>query len=321
MKSKKSAGYSPKYGRRVAVLSAAGHEGLENGEEHAGVLRHPAVSADAVRGDARQRVLREGRELGEPRECLIGEDYFTIFDFVKAYQHFNDPEWDGEPMEPVAPVTRGQPGGGDASDPPTDDPGDEKPRRPATIRIRLADGKERVIQHMTATTFWGPDGKPISAAQFIERQFGELPALFKDEDELRRIWSLPDTRKALLRSLADKGYGAAQLAEIKAMINAEQSDVFDVLAYIAFALAPITRAERVATRRAPILANYDAKLAAFVDFVLAQYVAQGEHELDRDKLGSLLALKYYTVSDAAAQLGGIEAIQGAFVGFQPHLFE
>ena len=148
-----------------------------------------------------------------------------------------------------------------------------------------------------------------------------MPALFNDEDELRRIWSLPDTRKALLHSLADKGYGAAQLAEIKAMINAEQSDVFDVLAYIAFAMAPITRAERVATRRAPILASYDAKLAAFVDFVLAQYVAQGEDELDRDKFGGLLALKYYTVSDAAEQLGGIEAIQGAFVGFQPQLFD
>ena len=58
--------------------------------------------------------------------------------------------------------------------------------------------RERTIQHMMATTFWSPDGKPISAAQFVERLFGELPRFFKDEDELRRIWSQPDTRKALL---------------------------------------------------------------------------------------------------------------------------
>jgi type I restriction enzyme, R subunit len=257
--------------------------------------------------------------IGRGTRLFDGKDYFTIFDFVKAYEHFNDPEWDGEPMEPVAPAARTRPGG-KMLEPPPDDPGVEKPRRPATIRIRLADGKERVIQHMTATTFWGPDGKPISAAQFIERLFGELPALFKDEDELRRIWSLPDTRKALLYSLAEKGYGAAQLAEIKTMISAEQSDVFDVLAYIAFALAPITRAERVASRRAPILASYDAKLAAFVDFVLAQYVAQGEAELDRDKLGSLLTLKYHTVIDAAAELGSVDLIRDTFIGFQPQLF-
>ena len=103
------------------------------------------------------------------------------------------------------------------------------------------------------------------------------------------------------------------------MINAEKSDVFDVLAYIAFARAPITRAERVAERRSPILANYDAKLAAFVDFVLAQYVTQGEDELDRDKLGSLLALKYHTVSDAAAELGSVEVIRNTFIGFQSQL--
>jgi type I restriction enzyme R subunit len=118
------------------------------------------------------------------------------------------------------------------------------------------------------------------------------------------------------------GYGAEQMAEIKAMIDAEQCDVFDVLAYIAFALAPITRAERVATRRAPILSSFDDRLGAFLDFVLTQYVVQGEQELSRAKLGSLLALKYHTISDAIDQLGDIEAIRGgAFVGFQPKLFD
>ena len=113
------------------------------------------------------------------------------------------------------------------------------------VKIKLADGKERTIQHMMATTFWSPDGKPMSAAEFIERLFGDLPELFKDEDELRALWSQPDTRKALLESLSEKGYGDEQLAEIRRMIDAEKSDLFDVLAYIAFALAPITRQERV----------------------------------------------------------------------------
>ena len=86
--------------------------------------------------------------------------------------------------------------------------------------------------------------------RFVERLYGELPALFKDEDELRALWSLPETRKKLLEALADKGFGDAQLAEIKRMIDAEKSDLYDVLAYIAFALAPITREERVNTQKA-----------------------------------------------------------------------
>ena len=48
----------------------------------------------------------------------------------------------------------------------------------------LADGKERAIQHMVATTFWHADGTPMSAQQFMEMLFGKLPEFFKNEDEL-----------------------------------------------------------------------------------------------------------------------------------------
>jgi type I restriction enzyme R subunit len=262
--------------------------------------------------------------VGRGTRLFDGKDYFTIYDFVKAYEHFNDPEWDGEPAEPV-PVT---PKGGDDGEPPGDgdegegpeDGGDQPPPR-KKIKVKLADGKERTIQHMMATTFWSPDGKPMSATQFIERLFGELPELFKDEDELRALWSQPDTRKALLESLSEKGYGEEQLREIRRMIDAERSDLYDVLAYIAFALAPITRQERVETRRARIFSGYDDKLQAFLGFVLAQYVKEGVGELDSAKLPDLLELKYHTVSDAAEHLGGVGVVRNAFVGFQRRHYE
>ena len=260
--------------------------------------------------------------VGRGTRLFDGKDYFTIYDFVKAYEHFNDPEWDGEPVEPVPPTTRG--GGEGPTTTGGDDTGgtivDPPPPR-QKIKIKLADGKERTIQHMMATTFWSPEGKPMSAAEFITRLFGDLPELFKDEDELRALWSQPDTRKALLESLTEKGYGDDQLAEIKRMIDAEKSDLFDVLAYIAFALAPITRQERVETHRDRIFSDYDEKLQAFLDFVLAQYVNEGVGELDSAKLPHLLELKYHTVSDAATQLGGVAAVREAFIGFQKYLYD
>jgi type I restriction enzyme R subunit len=260
--------------------------------------------------------------IGRGTRLFDGKDYFTIYDFVKAYEHFSDPDWDGEPAEPVAV----EPGGGGKETPEPGDGGDEPeggdggPPRPQRVKIKLADGKERTIQHMMATTFWSPDGRPMSAAEFVTRLFGELPALFKDEDELRALWSQPDTRRALLDSLAEKGYGDEQLGAIKRMIDAEKSDLFDVLAYIAFALAPITRRERVETHRSLIFSLYDTKLQAFLDFVLSQYVKEGVGELDQGKLPHLLELKYHAVSDAAAELGGVVAIRSAFVGFQQHLY-
>jgi type I restriction enzyme R subunit len=39
--------------------------------------------------------------IGRGTRLYDGKVYFTIYDFVKAYLHFNDPEWDGEPLEPV----------------------------------------------------------------------------------------------------------------------------------------------------------------------------------------------------------------------------
>jgi len=257
--------------------------------------------------------------IGRGTRLFDGKDYFTIYDFVKAYEHFNDPEWDGEPMEPEESKPCQKPTGMDDegtkfdSEPPSE--------RPKQIKIKLADGKERSIQSMMATTFWSPDGKPISANQFVEKLFGELPQFFKDEEELRKLWSRPDTRRGLLLGLAEKGFAGEQLTEISRMINAEKSDLFDVLAYIAFALAPITRSERVEACKGVILARYDAKLQAFLDFVLAQYVSQGVGELDQDKLGNLLELKYHTVSDAAEELGGVPIIRDTFVGFQQYLYD
>ena len=285
------------------------------------------VDARNVRNIVLMRPVRSMIEfkqiIGRGTRLFEGKDYFTIYDFVRAYEHFSDPEWDGEPVDPVPPTPRG--GGGDPAE---DDEGEgegpaggeDDPPRPQKVKIKLADGKERTIQHMVATTFWSPDGRPMSAADFVTRLFGELPALFKDEDELRALWSQPDTRKALLDSLAEKGYGREQLREIERMIDAEKSDLFDVLAYIAFALAPITRQERADASRPFITAQYDAKLQAFLDFVLSQYVKEGVGELDQAKLPHLLELKYRAVSDAAAELGGVANIRIAFVDFQRHLY-
>jgi type I restriction enzyme, R subunit len=194
--------------------------------------------------------------IGRGTRLYDGKDYFTIFDFVKAYHHFSYPEWDGEPVEPQEPKTPRPRGGEDQPESPEPTGGDEPPEPARKLKIKLADGKERAIRHMMATTFWSANGRPMSAAQFVERLFGELPTLFADEDELRALWSEPATRKALLERLAEKGFGDAQLAEIKSLIDAEKSDLYDVLAYIAFALSPITREERVQTRKGNIFAHY-----------------------------------------------------------------
>ena len=258
--------------------------------------------------------------IGRGTRLFEGKDYFTIYDFVEAHHHFNDPEWDGEPEseEKEGPNTRRA---AVAPDPKEKTPGEDPERQKKTL-IKLADGKERAIQHMMSTTFWSADGRPMSAAQFLENMFGVLPEFFKNEAELRTIWSKPDTRKALMAGLSEKGYGRDTMTEMQRIIEAENSDLFDVLAYVAFALHPQTREARADQAKVLIHDSYSDKQRAFLEFVLAQYVKQGVDELDQEKLSPLLKLKYHNaISDAVADLGSVEEIRDAFTGFQRFLYE
>ncbi len=257
--------------------------------------------------------------IGRGTRLYDGKDYFTILDFVKAHHHFSDPEWDGEPMEPEPQETKKPKIDG----PPIDQPPPLEPRpRPQKIKIKLADGKARSIQDMMCTTFWHADGKPMSAQQFMQLLFGKLPEFFKDEAELRTLWSAPDTRRKLLDGLAEKGFGRAQLDEMQKIIDAEKSDLFDVLAHVAYALAPVTREERAANAKVVIGTSFPARQQAFLEFVLSHYVSVGVDELDPDQLAPLLKLKYHnSISDAVADLGKPEDINKTFVGFQRFLYQ
>lgn len=187
--------------------------------------------------------------------------------------------------------------------------------------MKLADGKARTIQHMTMTSFWHPDGTPMSAQQFMEMLFGSLPAFFNDEQELRTLWSLPETRRKLLDGLAEKGFGKEQLTEMQRIIDAERSDLFDVLAHVAYALPPLTREERATKAKVAISTEFNSKQQVFLDFVLSHYVTVGVEELDQNKLASLLRLKYNnSIADAVADLGDPDAIGKAFAGFQRYLY-
>lgn len=273
--------------------------------------------------------------IGRGTRLYDGKDYFTIYDFVKAHHHFSDPEWDGEPEEPETPTPRppkepckncGQTPCICMKEP--EDPCpvcgyencrcDNPPRR--MIKVQLSDGKVRQFQHMVSTTFWSPDGRPISAEEFLRSLFGTLPDLFKSEDELRTIWSKPDTRKKLLEELAEKGFAKQQLQEFQKVLNAENSDLYDVLAYIAFHSDMVERIVR-ADKAKVHFDNYDPKQQEFLNFVLSQYVKQGVEELDDTKLGDLLVLKYHALADAKKALGDISTIRNTFIGFQTYLYD
>jgi type I restriction enzyme R subunit len=260
--------------------------------------------------------------VGRGTRLFDGKNFFTIYDFVDAYHHFADPEWDGEPLEPEIPLVnepkapyepRVVVDGGD---------GGEKGEKTKRIKIKLRDGKEREIQHMMSTSFWSADGKPISAEEFLNNLFGELPRLFKSEDELRTLWSNPITRRTLLEKLDEAGFGKEELSTLQKLIDAEKSDLFDVLEYVFNSdIKPITREARVAAAQATIFGLLDIKQREFIEYVLSKYIETGVEELEQEKLPILLTNKYQSLEDAKNILGDVANISRLFIEFQEHLYK
>jgi type I restriction enzyme R subunit len=281
--------------------------------------------------------------VGRGTRLFDGKDFFTIYDFVDAYHHFSEPEWDGEalPCEICGKVICECPGKPKPQPQPCSVCGNisctciKEPQpcyvcgqipcvcsKKGKVKVKLRDGKEREIQSMISTSFWSLDGKPISAEEFLNNLFGELPNLFKSEEELRTLWSNPMTRRTLLEKLDQAGFGKEELSALQKLIDAEKSDLFDVLEYVFNSdIKPMTREARVAAAQATIFTLLDNKQKEFIEFVLSKYIETGVEELDQDKLPILLTNKYQSLEDAKDILGDVANISKLFVEFQQYLYK
>lgn len=259
--------------------------------------------------------------IGRGTRLFDGKDFFTIHDFVNASFNFSDPEWDGEPIAPEEPTTDTTSttdtttcivdGGGD---------GVTDTDIPKKIVVRLAQGKELELQGMTTQRFYSVDGKVITLMEFVRSLFDKLPEYFSTEDELRNIWSVPETRKVLLEQLKEAGFPKENLEAIQKLVNAENSDIFDLLEYVSFQFKPIDRAVRALKSREEMASLYEGKVLDFVDFLVGQYTQSGIDELDENKLSTLLEIKYRSVAEGTKILGGVNITREVFFVFQKMLY-
>jgi len=210
----------------------------------------------------------------------------------------------------------------DTPAPPDDDPIDkvEDDESKQKILIKLGDGKIRSIRYLATTTYWSPEGKPISAKEFMERLFGDLSGLITDEDQLRRVWSDPDSRARFLQQLADRGDDSDRLEDIRRLVDAADSDLFDVLVYVLFTLEPKTRHDRAAAVRQDTQTETKEDLKALLMTMLSAYEAHGGRELPTDERGEFLTARYGSVGEAKARLGGLPQIKAAFHKMQAQLY-
>lgn len=286
------------------------------------------VDARNVRNIVLMRPIRSMIEfkqiIGRGTRTYDGKDFFTIWDFVKAHENFNDPEWDGEPLAPEPP--------GDRRDPPTDKPegeptgegpgegdGNDEDTREKIV-VKLSDGTARSITYIASTSYWSADGKPISAAEFLQRLFGDLSKMVPDEDALRKVWSDPDNREHFLGQLSDRGYDQDRLDDMRRLIDAPDSDLFDVLSYVLFTVPPKNRATRADTVRTGQMQGFEGEMRELIVGILNAYARDGESELATPKLGRYLTARYGSIGEGKARLGDLGVIKDAYRTMQERLY-
>lgn len=261
--------------------------------------------------------------IGRGTRLFEGKDFFTIIDFVGATNLFYDEAWDGEPEnidsggETSTPKLKPE----QPKKPKVEDPGEPYEKKEKLI-ISLSNGRKLKVTDID-TRYIDENGKPLTAREFLEKLVGELPNVYKDEAHLRKIWSNPDTRADLLKSLGDLGFDNEQLNELRNMIATPECDIFDVLSHISFSSDLITRKQRVEFVKGDpqffeVYKNLEAR--DFLMFILQHYENYGIEELQRDKLGDLVKLKLGTSKDAKTAFGDMKTLLSAYYKLQENIY-
>ena len=261
--------------------------------------------------------------IGRGTRLYEGKYFFTVFDFVKAYEHFAQPEWDGEAVCPVCgnnPCTchkkPGGGGGGGGGEPGGGGGGEKKKK---TVVIKLSDGKTRSIRYQTEMMFWSPEGKPVTANDFIKIMYGKLPDFYSSLDDLQAQWADPQTREQLIDKLEEAGYGVGVLSQIRHIINADNSDLLDVLEYISYAITPIERKQRAEKAKGYIRQLTPAQ-QDFVNYIIQAYINNGVKELTNKNLPGLITQKFDDLQTGLERLGGVPAARKIYSTFQQRLY-
>jgi type I restriction enzyme R subunit len=266
--------------------------------------------------------------VGRGTRIFDGKDFFTIIDFVGATNLFYDKDWDGEPEDKTE--TTGKKGNagkgkgtGGENNPEPSTPQD--PPKPINkIEVKLKNGRKVKITNIE-TRYVGVDGKPLTASEFLDMILDKVPTLYKDENQLRQIWSNPKTREELLIKMSKYGLDPESLNLLKELFSANDSDIFDILSHISFSKEILTRGERIAK------ANFDEeffdkihspKAKEFLEFVLDMYKEYGVSELGSKSLPNLIERsKLHTIKDAINEFGTPVNLNNYYNGLQQKLYK
>ena len=281
--------------------------------------------------------------MGRGTRLFDGKFFFTLYDYVGASKNFQDDEWDGDPFCPVCgnyPCTCNKkpkicPVCGQnpciCPPPPPPEPCPICGHLPCTCPGGGGRKKKTVVvklsplRSLSLHTEWSDriqfGDELITVQEYIQRLFGALPSFLDGEEDLRKRWSDPETRQQLLELLERSNFPEDKLEIIRHLLRLDDCDMLDVLSFVAYNTTPIDRQRRAEILKKDMMAKITQPQMEFIEFILQIYVRNGFKELAMDKLGTLIDMKYHSISDAKRQLNmNPGQIRDLFLGMQHDLY-
>lgn len=262
-----------------------------------------------------KQIIGRGTRLRED----FGKRFFTILDFRDATRLFEDPDFDGEPVqveefgsdEPLVlkePPAGGYNAGGDGQLPLgwDDDP---QPVRKYYVDGQPVEVLRERVQYRAA------DGRLVTESFEVFSRHNLLQA-YGSLDKFLRRWNEAERKEAILAELLEQGVLLDELMEASGV----ELDPFDLICHIAYDQPALTRSERAQNVvKRNYFGKYSGTARQVLEGLLEKYAARGiepvESALNGGSLRTLLQLPPFdrlgTPMEIARAFGGAQGLMGA----------
>jgi len=259
-----------------------------------------------------------------------GKLFFHIIDYTgSATLQFADPAFDGEPAEATQDEIDVY---GNTLAPPAPPPGPpeggDEEQRGGEISPPPPPGREKLYVHGgpggidTEITYdLDPSGKKLRTVEIAKYVGDEIRKLYTTPEELRRHWTDPGRRPAVLAELAQRGIDFPVLA---AEAGQPDADPFDLLCHLAYNAPLLTRRERADKLRKgkpDFFARYGPNARAVLDAILDKYAEHGVGEFAMPNVLEVPPLSDFgSLNEIAGRFGGVAQLLAAVDQLQEYLY-
>ncbi len=249
------------------------------------------------------------------------KDFFTILDFVGATNDFKDELWDGWAEEENLVDSDDKKNKTSSQPSPLKEKEQIIKEKAEKLRVRLADNRELKVIDIETRYLDPITWKHLNSEDFLKKIVWELPAFYKDENQLRELWSKPETRDELLQKLSKIWLDREQLEDLKNMFEAEWSDIFDILAHLSFDSDIKYRSERSIYAEDVVWKYSSLKAKEFLEFLLDLYVKNWILDFRRDGLSSKISLfNKWQAREIVEEFWWVNELKNAYYELQESLY-